>query len=133
MGHGVSLSHRIDCEVIFDNGTGPVVNNPHILSTLVQSCEEAVGSSHVHNLGQGTMGAEDFSEFSSRVPSAHIRVGSKRQDRETMLHRSNFDLDEACIATSVRCLSYAMVKLMASDDVKSHRFAAANGNSSSLL
>jgi hippurate hydrolase len=118
IGQGVALSHRIECEVAFDGGNGPVVNDPKVLSTLVRSCEEVLGSSCIYNLGPGTMGAEDFSEFSSRVPSAHIRVGSKRGDRETMLHRSNFDLDEACIATSVRCLSYAIIRLMGSHDWK---------------
>ena len=109
---GVSLSHRVWCQVSFDNGTGPVVNDPKVLAKLVQSCEEALGASSVVDLGQGTMGAEDFSEFAARIPSAHIRVGSKRDDRETMLHRSNFDLDEAFIGVSVRCLSYAAIKLM---------------------
>ncbi|KAB0265536.1 M20 metallopeptidase family protein [Microvirga brassicacearum] len=118
IGQGVALSHRVECRVSFDSGSGPVVNDPRVLSTLVRSCEEALGSPHVYNLGQGTMGAEDFSEFSSRVPSAHIRVGSKRKDRETMLHRSNFDLDEACIAISVRCLCYGILRLMNSDEWK---------------
>ena len=59
------------------------------------------------------MGSEDFAESAVRKPTAHVRIGSRREGRETMLHCSDFDLNEACIPTAIRTLSLPVVKLMA--------------------
>lgn len=112
LARGIGESHRVTCTLEHDNGVSSVVNDPGILAVMIDAAAAAVGEDKVVNLHHGTMGSEDFSEFSLRVPSAHLRIGSKLPDRQTMLHRSDFDLNEACIAVAVRCISRAAVRLM---------------------
>lgn len=108
---GIATATRTKIDVEFLQGVGVVKSQPEILETVVDCARNVLGEDKVVCLPQGSMGSEDFAEFSSRIPSAHLRIGSKAQDRETMLHRSNFDLDEECIATAVRVIAHAAVAL----------------------
>lgn len=108
---GVAIASRTKINVEFLQGVGVVKSQPEILETVVDCARNVLGEDKVVCLPQGSMGSEDFAEFSSRIPSAHLRIGSKAKDRDTMLHRSNFDLDEECIATAVRVIAHAAVAL----------------------
>lgn len=108
-GIGTATRTRIDVE--FLEGIGVVKSDPVLLEQVVDCARGVIGEENVVCLPQGSMGSEDFAEFSSRIPSVHLRIGSKATDRQTMLHRSNFDLDEKCIATAVRVISNAVVQL----------------------
>jgi len=108
---GVGVATRTEIDIEFLQGIGVVKSQPDILRTVVDCARNVLGEDQVICLPQGSMGSEDFYEFSSRIPSAHLRIGSKATDRQTMLHRSNFDLDELCIATAVRVIAHAAVQL----------------------
>jgi len=108
---GVGIATKTRIEVEFLQGVGVVKSDPAILENVINCAREVIGEENVICLPQGSMGSEDFAEFSSRIPSAHLRIGSKATDRKTMLHRSNFDLDEGCIATAVRVISNAVIQL----------------------
>ncbi len=110
---GVAIASRTKIDVAFLQGVGVVKSDPDILENVVGCARDVLGEDNVICLPQGSMGSEDFAEFSSRIPSAHLRIGSKAKDRKTMLHRSNFDLDEICIATAVRVIANAVVRLNA--------------------
>ncbi len=110
---GVALSHRVDCAVTFLTGVAAVRNDPRVLDVLVDAARGSLGADHVVQLPQGSMGSEDFAEFSTRIPSAHLRIGSALEGRNTMLHRSDFDLDERCIPVAVEVLASAALMLMA--------------------
>ncbi|EEB86250.1 hypothetical protein RGAI101_3407 [Roseobacter sp. GAI101] len=90
------------------------MNNRNILHPVLEATRQIIGADKVIELTQGSMGSEDFAEFSTRKPAAHLRIGSKLEHHQTMLHRSDFNLDEACIPTAVRALSLAMMRLMGS-------------------
>ncbi|MFH1806397.1 MAG: M20 family metallopeptidase [Pseudomonadota bacterium] len=109
---GIGDATRTKIHVDFLQGVGVVRSNPAILETVVDTARDILGDENVVCLPQGSMGSEDFAEFSALVPSAHLRIGSKATDRTTMLHRSDFDLDERCIATAVRVLSAAVFRLI---------------------
>jgi amidohydrolase len=109
---GTAEASRTEIKVDFPQGVGVVQNNPEILQSVVATARDVLGTDKVVCLPQGSMGSEDFSEFSARIPSAHLRIGSKAQDRDTMLHRSNFDLDETCIATAVRVICNSAIQLL---------------------
>lgn len=110
---GTAESHRVDCEVTFVPGVAAVRNDQGVLPVVLAAARGRLGEGKVVNLGQGSMGSEDFSEYSSRVPAAHLRIGSKRDGLDTMLHRSNFDLDEGCIAIGAEVIAVAALRLMA--------------------
>lgn len=109
---GVAETHGLEIKPTFLTGVPPVVNTPDILQPVLSAAEEILGAENIIELPQGSMGSEDFAEFSSRKPAAHLRIGSKLEGHETMLHRSDFDLDERCIPTAVKALSIAMLRLM---------------------
>ncbi|MFV0332514.1 MAG: M20 family metallopeptidase [Tropicimonas sp.] len=109
---GIATQFGIDVAVDFFHGIPPVVNDREILDPVLDAVRDIIGAGKVTELPQGSMGSEDFAEFSTRKPSAHLRIGSHLAGHETMLHRSDFDLDETCIPTAVRALSLAMLRLM---------------------
>lgn len=112
---GVGTATRTKINVEFLQGVGVVKSDPAILEQVVATARNILGNEQVICLPQGSMGSEDFAEFSSRIPSAHLRIGSKATNRATMLHRSNFDLDEICIATAVRVIANAALRLSSPD------------------
>lgn len=109
---GIGTTHRVACTLDLLPGTPPVVNDPAILSPVLQAVRDTLGAGRVVELPQGSMGSEDYAEFSARIPSAHLRIGSRVEGRETMLHRSDFDLDESCIPTAVAAVSAAALRMM---------------------
>nr|WP_321461345.1 amidohydrolase [uncultured Cohaesibacter sp.] len=109
---GIALQYGMEAEVSFLQGVPPVVNTPDILAHVVDVARQSLGADKVVELPQGSMGSEDFAEYSSRKPAAHLRIGSQHPTLKTMLHRSDFDLDEACIPTAVKVLSEAIISLM---------------------
>ena len=109
---GAAEMHGLTITPTFHTGVPPVVNTPEILQPVLAAATEALGGENIIELPQGSMGSEDFAEFSTRKPAAHLRIGSRLEGHETMLHRSDFDLDERCIPTAVKALSTAMVRLM---------------------
>ncbi len=109
---GIARQFGIEVTPVFHQGVGPVVNDRNILDPVLAAARQTIGPERVIELPQGSMGSEDFAEFSNRKPSAHLRIGSQLLQHNTMLHRSDFDLDEMCIPTAVRVLSLAMLELM---------------------
>ena len=109
---GLAAMHDMKAAVTFLEGVPPVVNTPDILAQVVDVARQTLGEDKVIELPQGSMGSEDFAEYSSRKPAAHLRIGSKHEALDTMLHRSDFDLDEACIPTAVEVLSNALLSFL---------------------
>ncbi|PLW76092.1 M20 metallopeptidase family protein [Cohaesibacter celericrescens] len=109
---GIAQQFDMEIEVKFLQGVPPVVNTPEVLAKVVETARHSLGSENVIELPQGTMGSEDFAEYSNLKPSAHLRIGSQHKALNTMLHRSDFDLDENCIPTAVQVLCEAMISLM---------------------
>ena len=112
MCRGIAETHGVAVAPTFHQGVPPVINDPEILAPTLEAIGAALGPDNVVELPQGSMGSEDFAEFSTRLPSAHFRIGSRLEGHETMLHRSDFDLDERCIPTGVVALSAAMLAMM---------------------
>ena len=114
----VAQLHDVTVDVRFLEGVPPVVNTPDILARVVEVARQSLGSEKVLELSGGSMGSEDFAEYSSRKPAAHLRIGSRHPSLDTMLHRGDFDLDEACIPVGVEVLSKAVVSLMFGSEEK---------------
>jgi hippurate hydrolase len=109
---GTAEGHRVVCEVTFVPGVAAVRNDPAVLPVVLAAARDRLGEERVICLPQGSMGSEDFAEYSSQMPAAHLRLGSKRDGLDTMLHRSDFDLDEGCIAVGAAVMSAAALRLM---------------------
>ena len=112
---GLAAGFGVEAAVDFLPGVPAVVNDPTLLSRVLNSVRQELGSDKVVELPQGSMGSEDFAEFSSRKPAAHLRIGSRHPGIDTMLHRSNFDVDEACIPGGAKAMAAAVLALLSDD------------------
>ena len=48
------------------------------------------------------MSSEDFAFFSEAIPAVHRLIGSKIEDQDTAIHRSNYECNPLAIPTGVR-------------------------------
>ena len=58
------------------------------------------------------MSSEDYAWFAERVPSAHLMIGSKIDERDTAIHRSDYELKENVIPIGTKLLAGAVLELM---------------------
>jgi hippurate hydrolase len=59
-----------------------------------------------------SMGSEDFAWFAERVPSAHLRIGSKIDGHDTAIHRADYQLNEQMIPLAMKVMTRAVLGLM---------------------
>lgn len=83
------------------------------LSARVNAAIAAQFGADAVRQGQPSLGAEDFSEFATRMPAAHVRIGSQAPGRADALHNSDYQPDERCIGLGVQAISRAALELLA--------------------
>ncbi len=89
------------CEVSFEDGYEALINNNDLIESIYSLGNKILGKENVVYKEYPSMGVEDFSYFSNRVPSAFFHLGCKKSKTDLALHNSNFDLDESCIKTGI--------------------------------
>lgn len=109
---GIRTGMRVDYDYVLSKGAPVLRNDQPTLATYVEAARQMVGPDKVVMLPHGSMGAEDFAYFLEKVPGAHIRIGSRVDGLDTMLHRSNFDIDERALPTAVEVVSRAALMLL---------------------
>jgi amidohydrolase len=108
---GMEASFRTPCDLDWITGVPPTLNADHVLEAGVAAVHRQFGDVFVPS--EPTMGAEDFAEFASRVPSFVLRIGSGAAGRQDYLHNSNYQPDEACIGLGAQALARAAMDLLA--------------------
>ncbi len=108
---GVALSMRVRVEVDYTRELPPTVNDGRLLDQLVAAASAQLGVAPVE--GEPSMGAEDFSLFAERVPSAHLRVGAGQAGRDDRLHNDDYQPDEGCMVLGLQALCRAAVEILA--------------------
>ncbi len=107
---GQDAALRTRTELTWIPGVPPTVNADHVLDASLAGITRQLGDVFVP--GQPSMGAEDFAEFATRIPSFVLRVGSGAAGRADHLHNSNYQPDEACIALGAQALASAALELL---------------------
>ncbi len=107
---GVALTLRVTCDVDYDLGCPPLMNDEHMLEATLQAVRLQCGETVDERLPG--FGGEDFAYFSERVPSFHLRVGASQPGRHDRLHNSAYQPDERCIGFGVAALSRAAVEIL---------------------
>jgi amidohydrolase len=107
---GIALSHRVECDLDYQLGVPPLMNDEKMLDATVAAVRQQFGDA-MHEIPPG-FGAEDFAFFSERVPSFHLRVGASQPGRDDHLHNSDYQPDERCIGLGVAALSRSAVELL---------------------
>ena len=73
---------------------------------------EVLGPANVIEMPSPSMGSEDFAWFAERVPSAHLRIGSKIDGYDTAIHRADYQLNEQVIPVGMKVMTRAVLSLM---------------------
>ena len=108
---GVEAGLRLRSELDYARKVPPLVNDDRVLDGALAAARRVVGEAALR-VGTPSMGAEDFACFAARAPGAHLRIGSGAPGRADVLHNSDYQPDEGCIAVGVRTLARAALELL---------------------
>ncbi len=94
----------------YKKGTPPLYNHPDLASILRPSLVNAVGENNVFPFSP-QMVAEDFSEYSERIPGFYFLLGVKPPWKNSIspLHSSQFSPDENCIPIGIKTLCHLLI------------------------
>ncbi len=109
--HQIVKPTGVEAEVVYERGLGPVVNDPEVVWAIEHAAAKVL-SPHSVLSTHTSMGAEDFSVFTSAIPGALIRLGCKMDGRATTLHSARFDLDEDAIRVGTLVGAASVLQLL---------------------
>lgn len=90
--------HGAEAEVIFEDYTGPLVNDEEAAEEVAKLGEELLGSKKVLTGQPRNMLGDDFAEYLREVKGLFLFVGSAGgKETSYPLHHEKFDLDETAI------------------------------------
>ncbi|MCH4887458.1 amidohydrolase [Acidaminobacter sp. JC074] len=101
----IAKAHGADCRVTILDGYEPLVNNNDLVDYIEDTLEKDFD---IVYKDKPSLGVEDFSYFSNRVPGAFYHLGCSNH-RSDSLHQNDFDVDENCIKSGI--LSQVMLVL----------------------
>jgi hippurate hydrolase len=105
---GLRVTYALDWQRL-----APVLrNNPDMLAPTLEAAREILGDDHVVPLAGPSMGSEDFAWFAEKVPSAHLRIGSRIDGLNCQVHNADYDCNDLAIPTGIRAVAYAAIKLL---------------------
>ncbi|MHA8048777.1 M20 family metallopeptidase [Roseomonas mucosa] len=107
---GLELGMRVTCELNYARRVPPLVNDDRVLDPSVAAIRAQLGVEP--EAGEPSMGSEDFSAFSERMPAFQMLIGSGAPGRDDRLHNAFYQPDERCIALGVQALSRAALELL---------------------
>ncbi len=91
LSHAVASAHRLRAEVLFLDGTPPVVNCERAAAQAAQAVRELLGERALVPLGTTNMGGEDFAFYLERMPGCFLRIGAREPGGEPIpAHSSRF-------------------------------------------
>ena len=98
----VCQTHRCTCDINIVRENIPLINNAE-MATLTRETAMGVFSDPESIIDNQTMGSEDFSEFSERVPGVYMFLGTGNESIGTHLshHHPRFNIDENTLPKGV--------------------------------
>ncbi len=112
LAHEIVAPYGAKAVVRYQRGIPPVVNDPHVTTTLERALTVALGDQAV-GLTMASLGAEDFSRYLEVVPGSLVRLGVGFGEAARDLHSASFDLDEAAIEVGIIGGAYGLIELLA--------------------
>ena len=109
---GIKIGMRIDYELEWTKLTPVLRNDKATMARVLEVTRETLGSANVVEMPSPSMGSEDFAWFAERVPSAHLRIGSKIDGHDTAIHRADYQLNEQMIPLAMKVMTRAVLGLM---------------------
>jgi amidohydrolase len=109
---GLKTGMRIDHELQWTKLTPALRNDPATMARVLDVARDMLGPENVVEMPFPTMGSEDYAWFAERVPSAHLRIGSKIDGHDTAIHRTDYRLNEEMIPLGTKLMSRAVLHLI---------------------
>jgi amidohydrolase len=109
----IASAYRATATVDYRAGGKPVMNEPHMADLVRAAAAEVVGADHIKP-GPPLMPSEDYSEFTSRVPSCYFFVGTGNPETGKIWghHHPKFDIDERCLSIGVEIMVGAALRYL---------------------
>ena len=104
---GISMMFGCGYELDYVDGVPPLVNEPAVISLLVDTADAALGEGHVVELDLPAMSSEDFSIMINAAPrGAFFRLGiTNPGDDPKVLHNDRFDFNDEALPTGIAVLT----------------------------
>src|SRR5439155_2827542 len=109
---GLKTGLRVDYDLKWTKLTPVLRNDKPTMSRVLNVARDMLGPANVIEMPFPTMGSEDYAWFAERVPSAHLRIGSKIDGHETAIHRTDYQLNEKVIPLGTKLMVRAVLELM---------------------
>ena len=109
---GLKVGMRLDYELNWTKLTPVLRNDKPTMARVLGAAREMLGPTNVIEMPSPSMGSEDFAWFAERVPSAHLRIGSKIDGHDTAIHRADYQLNEQVIPLGMTVMTRAVLSLM---------------------
>jgi hippurate hydrolase len=109
---GLKVGMRLDYELKWTKLTPVLRNDKATMARVLSAAREMLGPANVIEMPSPSMGSEDFAWFAERVPSAHLRIGSKIDGHDTAIHRADYQLNEQVIPLGMKVMTRAVLSLM---------------------
>jgi len=109
---GLKVGMRLDYELTWTKLTPVLRNDKPTMARVLDAAREMLGPANVIEMPAASMGSEDYAWFAERVPSAHLRIGSKIDGHDTAIHRADYQLNEEVIPLGMKVMSRAVLSLL---------------------
>lgn len=109
---GLKTGMRIGYDLKWTKLTPVLRNDKPTMARVLNVAREMLGPANVIEMPFPSMGSEDYAWFAERVPSAHLRIGSKIDGHETAIHRTDYQLNEQMIPLATKLMSRAVLNLL---------------------
>ncbi|MCP3676490.1 MAG: amidohydrolase [Deltaproteobacteria bacterium] len=111
---GITESMGAGYDFTFTRGNPSVVNDETLTSLVMGAGRDILGSDKVIELTEPTMGGEDFSLFTEKVPGTFIRLGVGNNEKGIVhpLHHILFDIDEDALPVGVKVMAWSALSYL---------------------
>src|SRR5690606_6504379 len=105
-------SMRLDYDLRWTKLVPVLRNDKATMQVVLDVARRTLGENRVIEMPSPSMGSEDFAWFAERIPSAHLRIGSKIEGHDTAIHRADYRLNEDVLPLATALMSRAVLALL---------------------
>ncbi|KKB38304.1 M20 metallopeptidase family protein [Bacillus thermotolerans] len=91
----------------------PLMNDEHLIPSLMNTVEKVLGKNRF-SFSKPSMGGEDFSFYTQKIPGIYFRLGVRNESKKAIypLHHPRFDLDEDALPYGAALLAQYALDLL---------------------
>ena len=96
----------------------PVYNNPELTKLMEKVISDKIDKNYIYKIPEPSMGGEDFSYFTEKIPGTYMRLGTKNEKKGITkpLHSPYFNLDEAVLKQGVKVFANGVNEILNQSD-----------------